>query len=455
MRTRTVLVLTCVIVACNGEHELAAGPDASAIDAGLDASDAGLDVSAIDAGPPTDAWLSPDDPGWTRLPGFPDECFVERARQPQAVLAFHWAPCLDALPGCQMAVIDRSVARLQSVGSGAGGNDGREILVWWLVPMTPSGAWGPYQYWVVTRADVAVAAWRFPQNGPRLDCGGGPVTSSEGIALNTWWNLAASAQHAGYVSVAPWSDLARLDAPMLTSSETLWMLFSVSATTLASGPDQSGEFVAVEPPRFATVGHGRRFSPSIAVGHSVLWDTTDATGTSSSIHRSTIDGPDTVVYTAAPFYLTGADGTWLTWATGTIGPNGYATFDELWAAPYSETPPLTPRRLWTAASAGTRGTWEASGFGGSGRIGDGMFAYLGTSPPTTVRVVDLAGRTRREYAMPPLAPNLDGWSFTLDPAWVTRDEVVVPAHRVAGGDTLETVVRIDLRALPLEILPGS
>jgi hypothetical protein len=44
----------------------------------------------------------------------------------------------------------------------------------------------------------------------------------------------------------------------------------------------------------------------------------------------------------------------------------------------------------------------------------------------------------------------------MDPAWVTRDEVVSPmGYRSNGGATLlMTVVRIDLRALPAEPLPS-
>jgi hypothetical protein len=39
---------------------------------------------------------------------------------------------------------------------------------------------------------------------------------------------------------------------------------------------------------------------------------------------------------------------------------------------------------------------------------------------------------------------------------VTRDEVAFPAGRIAAsGERLQTVLRIDLRGLPVEVLPAG
>jgi hypothetical protein len=104
-------LFTCTMLACSdGDSHMDTGADAA--DAGGDAAvvDAAQEVDAQDAAavPDADAALGPDDPGWTRLPGFPDSCIVELARQPAAVLRFHWEPCADALPACEMAIVDRA-----------------------------------------------------------------------------------------------------------------------------------------------------------------------------------------------------------------------------------------------------------------------------------------------------------------------------------------------------------
>lgn len=140
-----------------------------------------------------------------------------------------------------------------------------------------------------------------------------------------------------------------------------------------------------------------------------------------------------------------ADGNWITWRAQATGAGTH--FNELWAAPYAETPPLTPRRLWTDLMTSGR----------NGTIGDGMFACDGwdaTAMRYAMFAVRLSDGARYEYTLPyDTSPTGVAYGLATDPAWVTRDELVFPAGRTAGTDRLQTVLRIDLRSLTPEPLP--
>ncbi len=88
--------LASLLVGCQACVE-AAG-DAGLLDAGWDAGhDAGIDAG-YDAG--RDAGRDAGTAGWTRLPGLPDECAIERAEHPEVLFRPEWAPCAEQPVGC-------------------------------------------------------------------------------------------------------------------------------------------------------------------------------------------------------------------------------------------------------------------------------------------------------------------------------------------------------------------
>lgn len=437
-----------VALACSGGDsepdaaEQGDAADAGTIDVGFEEHDVGMD--ATDVG--SDAPLPPDDPGWERLPGFPDECFVERARQPEAVLAYHWEPCFDDMPACEMAIVDRSVAPLDRAVSLGGGNDARGVLVWHLRGDRDS----PYSYLALARGGSVAVAWR---SGPFADgsyCDASPVASAEGVGLEAW-SAPRGGAYVGHVTIGPWDDLERLDAPVWNETRdviptgTFLQSFSVGGTTFAATVS-NGRIVAVEPPRAAVLGTG---SEPVVVGRSVLWNWSDAT-LATAIHISRIGGTETVLHVppvGTHLYGVRSDGLWITWRGGIDDPTGvHFRLNELWAAPYRETAPLDARRLWT----------DLGQSGYNGTIGDAMFVYVTadeTGTHAAIRVVDLADGSRRTYTVTTDFTSSQGWFLSGDAAWVTRDELAFPAHHIDGTALARTVLRIDLTGLPVEPLP--
>ncbi len=101
------LVVGCAAPAGVDGGPVDAGHDAGAVDAGWDGGrvdagsrDAGFDAG-LDAGPRDGG---PDDPGWVRLPGLPDDCAIERAEHPERIWTMEWQPCStpdgSVVPGC-------------------------------------------------------------------------------------------------------------------------------------------------------------------------------------------------------------------------------------------------------------------------------------------------------------------------------------------------------------------
>lgn len=449
MRARLLVILTCSVLACSGGE----APDASSsvdagmdgardadTDGGVDAAEAGLDGSSdvdLDAQVRLDADAGPD-PGWERLPGFPNDCYVERATRPENVLAVHWEPCLDALPACEMAVLDWSILPLDRIYVLNGGNDAHGIFAWSLIRGREAIA-------VIVRDSSIALAWR---TGPYADhsaCSANSAASGDGVGVEAY-SLTMDGVNHGFVSTVSWDRVAELGndpwmeaGPLFPDGDSLGTP-STSATTFA-GVLLSGNILAVEPPSSAAIlGHGG-LGP-VVVGHSVLWNWGDPTG-ATGIHVSRIGGTEMELYRApAGLSVLGvrADGTWITWRSFTTTSTG----DTLWAAPYRETPPLDARPLWGDIGSG----------GYSGTIGDGMFAYGANDSATglpAVRVVDLSDGSRRSVLLPRF-PDGTEWSLLADPAWVTRDEVAFPAGRISPTGRLQTVLRIDLTSVPVEHL---
>jgi len=457
MRTRVALGALCIAVACSGgDGQSDAGVDARPVDVGVDVPPDVLldatDAAAIDAPSDADidsnvdAALAPDDPGWTRLPGFPDACFVERARQPEAVLSFHWEPCADSLPSCQMAVLDRSVAPLDRVVTVPSGNDSRGVLWWRLLDRD-----GGRSIFALIDSSHVLAAWRA---GPFLNgyaCDVSPAAGQNGVGVETWFT-GVGRDRGAWVGVAQSSDLSTLLAPVWSLSDSVvgvgdFLEVPSSSETTFAAMTTTGHIVAVEPPTAGILGDG---GEPVVVGHSVLWNWGDATG-ATAIHVSALGGRETEIYGAPSgthLYGVRADGAWITWRAGADDPTGvHFPLNELWAAPYSETGPLVAQRSWT----------DLVNSGRSGAIGDGMFAYDGydaTLARYAIYAVRLSDGARYEYALP-FDASSGGvqWGIATDPAWVTRDEVVFPAGRVHGSERLYTALRIDLTALTPQPLP--
>ncbi len=448
MRARLAVSVLCIGVACSGGD---VPGDAATTDGSWDApsEDAAAPESDVPQDTSPDAPLGPDDPGWTRLPGFSDACFVEHARQPEAVLAFHWEPCRDALPHCDMALLDRTVGELHGVAPFQVGVGARTLI--WILWDTPARQ----EIDVLASVDRVLGAWRATLSQSTY-CGAALAGGSDGLALDAWQagDLAMAPDHVG---VAPWNDLDALyDATWISGPDVVNphdFLEAPAGSSLAfAAMTTTGHIVAAEPPEGAVIGDG---AEPVVVGRTVLWNWSDATG-ASAIHVGGVHVPERELY-AAPagthVYAVRADGQWITWRAGIEDATGQTyRLNELWAAPYRETPPLDAHLYASDLVAG--GFSEPKG-----TLGDGMFAYQGpdeTGTHQAIYVIDLAARTRRVYVLPTVIPGGFGWGFQSDPAWVTRDEVVVPAVWSDGvhADTyLRTAVRIDLTALPTEPLP--
>lgn len=449
MRAQVPLAALCVAVACSGGD---VPRDTANRDGSVDAPaihEVGRDAVVSDTSPDDapdatfDAPLGPDDPGWQRLPGFPDACFVERARQPEATLAFHWEPCTDGLPTCEMAVVDRSAGPLNTVAASHGGNDARSVLIWTLDRDDAPGSMV-----VVSREDSVAGAWRVGPFSSHYFCGAAAPAGPNGMGLELSSGTGTRAS-ADLISVASWTNLGQLDAPTWNVSSDIvhagdfLEAASASATTFAA-MTTTGHIVAVEPPDATLLGDG---AEPVVVAHAVLWNWGDATG-GTGIHVAVLGGTEIELYRPPAgnhVYGVRADGEWIAWRGGLDDSTG-ASFplNELWAAPYSESPPLDAQQIGT----------DLTGGGLNGTIGDGMFAYTGADATGTHQamfVIDLAARTRREYVLPTDLGAV-GWVFDGDPAWVTRTEVVIPA---TGGTTtrFHTALRIDLTALPASPVP--
>ena len=443
MRAHLVLVATCTVFACSGGDQRDASPNDAGVDGGRDAGfDAANEVGSdarLDGGPDANVDAGPD-PHWQRLPGFPDECYVERALHPENALSFHWENCTDELPACQMVTIDSSTAPFDHILAWNGGNDLRGSVAWHLIEAT-----GTHDVIVITHDEVAIAAWRSNYRVAGASCGPWVALGAATMGVDQQFVRGGESSH--FVSVASLSDLTTLDSMVWTSTSELvppgdfLQTPSASGTTFA-GMLLSGNILAVEPPNAEVLGQGD-LGP-VVVGHSVLWNWGDASG-ASGIHISRIGGTEVELYRAAAgtsVLGVRADGTWITWRSYTASSPG----DTLWAAPYRETAPLDARPLWNDLSPGTSGT-----------IGDGMLAHADQPEPgadLVIHVIDLADGSRREVALPDPLPSGATWHISGEAAWVTRDEVAFPAFRIDGSHTTSTLVRIDLMALPAQALPG-
>lgn len=462
-RRRLLVVATCGLLACSGGDASDAGTDTRAgrdagRDAGTDAgNDAAVDVArdvgtdatddvgrdaARDVGADADAG---PDPEWQRLPGFPDDCYVARARHPENVLAFHWEPCTDGIVGCEMIVFDRAIdPDLRPYGL-AGGNSAARI---WAVGSRDSAT--PYLTISVVRDDAVVAAWRGGPNAHGSGCSTELAASDDGLGVDTWF-MAAGGDGFDRISTAPWRDLASLDTDTWTSTpasiptNTFLEMPSASATTYAA-VDTNGWVIAVESDREATIdtiGDG-----PVVIGRAVLWDWS-VTTTDTAIHVGGLDVLETTLYTPPSgehVLAVRSDGTYIAFLQGADDPTG-ATYplNELWVAPFRTTAPLDAHLVRDDIM---RNDIDAA-------IGDGMYAYVtGVATAEQVCVVDLASAERRCVDLPfDLTPGGVRWRAPGHVAWVTRSEVAFPASREEGSTPVPTLLRVALSTLAPEPAP--
>jgi hypothetical protein len=440
LRARLVVLASCTVLACSGgDTRTDAGTDASNVDAEVD------DTSADDAN--VDAALAPDDPGWERLPGYGSECWTDRARQPAAVLAYHWEPCSDGISGCQMAIVDRSVAPLADVRGLAGGNDARGVAQWHLV-----GTADPIEDIVVaTRDDVVLAAFRQISTNPHVFCGPALVGSFDALGLDNYYGPAPTPSR-DHVSFGPWSDLSPLSELGFTAAFEAGSTFletpSVSATTYAAVLT-TGDVVAIESGRgsvIASTGDG-----PVVVGQTVLWDWSDS-AQHSAIHVGGLDRPEEVLYTPpVGEHVLGvrSDTSWTVFLQGRDDPTGASVpLNELWVAPFRAAPPLAAHLVRD----------DLAGNGPGGTIGGGMYAYRGADASHTrdeMHVVDLASGARSTVALPFSSGIGVSWSVSRDAAWVSASEIAFPALRTEGTARLETLLRINLASLAAELPPAD
>lgn len=451
MRARVLIAVIAVVAACSGADER----DASQLDAGLDAArdaggdgghDGGHDANDDDArGSRHDARvpsLAADDPGWTAIPGFPSDC-LQYARQPQAVLQFHWAPCGDGLPACTWIVVDHATATVRNLFT-SGRSDSRGVVFWTL----DDGATPGQEIIVVVRDDAPQWAWRQPIRTAE-QCFVIPTGSTTAIGADALYWFSA-ARRDDFIGLASWTDL----TPLVSG---LWQLPSgaISATDLAQSPsasattfalDTTNAILVVEPPRWMRFSPGESDTP-VVIGHEVLFDWSGVTS-GSAIHAASLDGGERTLFSEVDgrhVFAVQADATSIVWRAGADDPTGMTfPLNELWTAPFETDPARFSPRV-------VRSDLPQCGLATCGAIGGGMYAEAGSD---YVRAISLADGSQRRYPFPPRSADGTFWFFSGNPIWVSPDEVVTfGGRRVNFDPPALAAIRIDLRALPVEPAP--
>jgi hypothetical protein len=273
------------------------------------------------------------------------------------------------------------------------------------------------------------------------------VGNVDALGLDAWWTPSHGTAFER-ISIASWDDLSHLDVTAWTSSPDILPpgVFletpSVSAFTYAAVATD-GDIIAIEPPRAAIVGHSG--DTPVVVGHTVLWDWSDAT-LRSEIRVGGLDASETTLFAPpAGSHVLGvrSDGDQIAWLGGADDVSGASVpLNELWVAPFRDSPPLSARLVRNDLAHNSM----------LAAVGEGMYAFLGADSSGirgAIHVIDLATGSRRSYEMP-FDTSTGGvrWRVLLDPAWVTQTEVVFPASREQGTTVLHTILRIDLTAIP-------
>ena len=432
--SRSALVVLAAL-ACSGEPAATDGGLDGGIDAGRDAAraDAARRDVGLDASPPVD---SSTDPEWVRIEGSPDDCYMEYALHPERVTRVEWLPCSAGLPSsCTHAVFEPP---LQLRPSGRTGlwdwSRGRGLFI----GKNGSGAGGTSTIALMSSDGVALVALHAVEPST-VACPGELAMATDTVSvLSDYFNPPVGLPRpirvfrgpfdAWFAAPLPVGELATI--PRLASVQD--MLTSATVTVHQIVPrgylliSRDGE------PSNHTLPGGA--TPRAVIGDDVFWATDGSAGT-RIFHSGSNDADDLVIDGVArgeSFDSFATDGTTMVWTPALLAPDGRTLLGyAVMTAPYATTAAdLVARRL--PVDLPTTAT--------SVRLGPGVVAYAWFDRPTSqghLEVMQLSDGSRSRLTLPnaPVA-----WAPTDMVAWVTDDEVAVPAH--SSADRTPTMLRI-------------
>lgn len=436
-------IIVAILSACAGPPVPDAGIGDAGHDGGADAGyDAGRDAAVADAGADASADAGPrdggpDDPGWVRLPGLPDECPIERALYPERIWAVSWVPCTDPageeIPGC-------TTTPTRSSGFTGAWNDDGEI---WL-QMIGGDALGEGRIVGIGHVDGRiVAAWREPRVTPddgilcRVTAravGGGRaafVAQFSDLVDETRsraWLYVATPDSIG-IDTSPVHEFPASFVPRDRMIVELWI--SAELIALQASPD--GSLYSYRDGEWATLT-GRGTVEGLPqnvelVGDHLLWEAWRGLddvrlvharrGEAASVWRD-IGPSDTKGF--------GSDGVDIGWFDAhDRQPDGTYLRTELWTAPYRRDLENVEPRLARVVDERCNAPAIGGGWAACRRINDG---------PQRVEVFSLRDGSRRTFVPP--------GGYVLDDPYYSREREVM--FRGAGTEAIRfdpTLLTVD------------
>lgn len=442
-----VLLVFAVVGACSGTPDGDSGALDGAADMGIDgARDVGRDLGAADVG--VDAQEVPDtgplDPEWTRLPGFPDECYVEYASHPERVVSVEPRDCAPPLPTCTYGAI---FPRTFSVMSNRA-TFNRDRHAWlYSLGLDEHGAGGQaiHTRAIVDSLGVCVAAVRATSAdldvaSCHADLAAGPTTIAmrgdlfgESASVPRPFALLRGSIVDWQEHPLPSGELASLTYP--ASVQGFWSSDLATVSDIALGG-------------YLLVSRGgaptRRIDPAAAaiaedvVGEHVFWSAYYDGPNVSRVYHSGADEADSLLLdgTASNREYRDLDvtDTAMTWYEVTARePDGTISGGDLMVAEFATTAvDLHPRAL-RMGCVGAECLAPC--------LGSDAVAYTYIAEPGIVPTLDLLGLADGTRSRVTLPSSPRDWSFASSPIWVDDNEVAVPAIGPFGQVTLMRFLR--------------
>ncbi len=389
-------------------------PDAGR-DAGVDAGDAGYDAG-VDAGHDsgTDAGRDAGGPAWVRLPGFPDECAMERADNPQALYRPVWTACEEQPVGCLREV------PANAIRTAVGWHDGERGYVFMAGGVNR----------IVDLDRGTIAAWRAPRPVSGSVCNVMVMGFGAGYAAvyMIYRNFRVEGRNLDHLYHAPIDEIGGANEPAVVISPGLVSLpQELGVTSEVVSAEMQGLTVLFQDGRFQAlrgdpvVGTAQRMN---AVGEFAFW--ADFGGTVRIAYGS-FDQPAAFLRDISPGRIRGfqTDGVDFAWVEIFDSPPSL----ELYTAPVVfDAADLEPRRV---------GPITGIQFN---EMGGGWYARV-LADPERIVLTDLAsGRTKTWYTAE------DEVITGYDPTYVSATEVLLRGRR--RGVRGSYYIRVDPRELP-------
>lgn len=432
-----VTLALCLLGGCAGAPDADGGADAgrdAGFDAGRDAgrdsgTDAGWDAGR-DAGPRDGG---PDDPGWVRLPGLPDECPIERAAYPERLWDVVWDPCTDrageVVPGC---LTERRGGVTGVIGAW------HDDSGTWIETIGGDAA-GPGRILTIAPVDGPIlAAWHEPQVVIDSDfycrvtvvaVGGGRAAFAAQLSdridgsLSGIWLYLSTPELIGRAETPVWE----FPSGFVSGHRSLTRMW-LSADLLALQASPDGTLYTFRDGEWQTLTGGTSV-PGIPqnvalVGDHTLWeawrDLDDVVLVHAPWGASSATWRDLSPDDTKGFATDGVDLAWM--ELHDRQPDGSYTRREVWTAPYRpDLENIEARMVRSLSSRRTRGV-----------VGGGW--YASQASVSTVEVVSLRDGSIRTFTAP-------GGSVTGAPFYASEDEIMFPG---VGVDA----IRFDPRLVP-------